>query len=134
MMMGTVEEALNLRQMLKSVLPGQHDVEQDEIDAALCENAIHFGRVGRGARGEAVFGQDLFQNLADRLVILHEQNAAGNVGGVGKCLCKLRLHLGAHLDAQICLILPHLLALKCVFMFPPAVVARGAALQEAQIR
>ena len=133
-MMGTVEEALNLRQMLKSVLPGQHDVEQDEIDAALRKNAIHFRRVGRGARGEAVFGQDLFQNLGDRLVILHEQNAAGNVGRVGKCLCKLRLHLRAHLDAQICLILPHFSCPEMCFYVSAGSGICARALQEAQIR
>ena len=57
------------------VEPGQHQVEDDQVEAALFEALQRFAAVERGGDVVAVLAQGIAQERLNRLLVVDEENA-----------------------------------------------------------
>ena len=73
-MIGMLDSARRLAAEREAVLARQHQVEEDEIDAAVGQDLAHGTAVRRGADPEALLGQRTRDEIADLAVVVDDQD------------------------------------------------------------
>ncbi len=68
---------LELRQQLEAALAGQSEIEEDEVEARLIEQAQPLLAVGRGFHGVVLEREQHFQRFADAGLVIDDQDGGG---------------------------------------------------------
>ena len=74
MMIGMLRLGAQAPAQRQAVLAGQHQVEKDEVDAAVGQHLAHGAAVRRGADPEAFLGQRAGDEIADLAMIVDDQD------------------------------------------------------------
>jgi hypothetical protein len=72
--MGIEDEVRSLRQMLSPSSPGQHNVENNEVDAFTVEDSIHVDSRTDEARRKSAVLQHVSQQARDLAIIFDAEN------------------------------------------------------------
>ena len=99
MMIGMFEFGAQRAAERKAVLARQHQVEQDEIDAAVGQDLAHGPAVRRRADAEALLGQRARDQIADLAMVVDDQDVRrpwhgrtidqGRSAGLPECVFRL---------------------------------------------
>ena len=73
-MIGTDEPARSSRHRSRPDAPGQHQVEDDQIDRSAARRLAHLATVTGAGRPVAVLAQEAGDQLADLAVIIDDKN------------------------------------------------------------
>ena len=73
-MMGIFDSARSDAAQRQAVLAGQHQVEQDEVDAAVGQHLAHGTPVGRRADAKALLGKDARDEIAQLAVVVDDED------------------------------------------------------------
>ena len=90
MTMGTRLVSRTFRQTAKPSMPGQHDVEDDDVRGVGLERAQPVVRMGDGRDREAELAEVLGEERAQRLVVVDEEDSRRGVWGGGHALARMK--------------------------------------------
>ena len=76
-MIGMFDSARSAPAQRQAVLARQHQVEEDEVDAAVGQHLAHGAAVGRRADPKTFLGQRTRDEIADLAVVVDDQDVRG---------------------------------------------------------